>query len=103
MPPLFIPGGRNFVEGPTHGFLGWPGGQTVFGRVRGSGYSHWDGLTGLGMRNLPPSPGYNGCLCPADDQLLMIQSSGIKPTWVLGVTVGGTGCCAPCGVYSGSC
>jgi hypothetical protein len=101
MPPVFIPGGRIFVEGPTHGFSGWPGGQTVFGRVRGSDYSHWDGITGMAMRCLGAEPGYNGCFCPADSFLLCVQT--FQPTWVLGVTVGGTGCCAPCGVYSGGC
>src|SRR5579862_2680193 len=100
MPPLFIPGGRNFVEGPTHGFLGWPGGQTVFGRVRGGGYAHWDGVTGMGMRNLGGSPGYNGCFCPADDQLLCVQS--VLDTWVLG-NIDSTSSCFPCIVADGSC
>lgn len=102
MPPVFIAGGRQFHEGPTHGFLGWPGGQTVFGRIRGSAYSHWDGLSGVGMRCLPASPGYNSCFCPADSLLLMIKSGGIQPTYVYGTTAA-MQCCTPCLVSAGTC
>jgi hypothetical protein len=99
MPPALVPGGRIFETEISNGFLGWPAGSIVFGRVRGPGISIWTGTSAVGMRCLPPSPCYNGCCCPADSFLLAILT--LSPTWVIGSTLAGT--CFPCAVCSGTC
>ncbi|HLZ09079.1 MAG TPA: phage tail protein [Chloroflexota bacterium] len=80
--------------------MDWPSGDAVFGRVRGSNISIWNGFRAKALRCLPATPGYNGCLCPADSELIAV-STFVK-TWVLG-SISGLDPCYPCAVHQGPC
>lgn len=108
MPPVLTPTGDSFNGIGPNIWIQWPGGQWVFGRIRGNGLAIWHNVAAVGVSALsanifPCYPGNNAMMaafssCQCSDPCPGAPGTGTYP----GPHSGITGCCDGTAVAGGN-